>query len=66
MTEIVDQIFLTALPDDKHLKSFVLSDDADQLELQVESSNDFEYKSVTNDDVEESEPKKTPEIPDNT
>ncbi|UJR33272.1 hypothetical protein I4U23_020727 [Adineta vaga] len=65
MTEIVDQTFLTALPDEsQELKSFVLSENIDQLDIQVESSNDFEYKSVNNDDLEEThiERKQTPEV----
>jgi hypothetical protein len=66
MTEVVDQTFLTALPDDKHSKSFVLSEDADELGINADSSNDFDYRSVSNDDLEEEkviEGVETPEIP---
>jgi hypothetical protein len=50
MTEINNQTFLTALPDEKQLKSLILNDDDG---INAESSNDFEYISVLNDESEE-------------
>jgi hypothetical protein len=50
MTEINNQTFLTALPDEKQFKSLILNDDDG---INAESSNDFEYISVLNDESEE-------------
>jgi len=50
MTEINNQTFLTALPDEKQLTSLILNDDDG---INAESSNDFEYISVLNDESEE-------------
>jgi len=53
MTEINNQTFLTALPDENQLKSIILNDDEDNDGINAESSNDFEYISVLNDESEE-------------
>ncbi|CAF1076146.1 unnamed protein product [Adineta steineri] len=66
MTEVIDQTFLTELlSEDKQLKSFILSDtDENDLDVNIESFNDFECKSISNDVSQEIiDIKEDPEIP---
>ncbi|CAF2169582.1 unnamed protein product [Rotaria magnacalcarata] len=53
MMETLGQTFLTTLPDEKQLKSIIINDYEDDIDIDVKSSTDSEDSPIANHEIEE-------------